>query len=151
MNEFNKILFPFWLAFAVTGILYTVMEQIRLKEVRCRQQWEHKGVEIKSIVDSCVDGHRFGLCVYFKSHFSPVEKWGNYLHWTEMVHLSRLEGIMLPNDSVYKPAGSFKFYVFKHRKKDSCIVVEVANDHTIDDWACKDCKDYYEMFNQSKK
>ncbi|MBO7597124.1 MAG: hypothetical protein J6T70_08795 [Bacteroidales bacterium] len=117
MKEFNKVLFPFWLAFAITIILFNIMEHIHQKEFRCRYEWQRKGVEINSIVDSCTYKHRSGLCVYFKSHFSPIDKWGSDLYWSEMSHLDELEGIVSPNDSIYKPAGSFKFYVFKHRKK----------------------------------
>ena len=151
MDDLKKILFPFWLACILTSVLYFVMDHLRYNEVRCRQEWEDYGVEIKSVVYSCADRHRFGYCVYFHSHFSPVEKWGNHMYWLKMSHLDALEGIVSPNDSVYKPAGSFNFYVYKHRNKDSCIVVEAHKNHIIDDWACKDCKDYYEMFNQSKK
>lgn len=151
MKELNKVLFPFWLAFAITIILFNIMEHIHQNEFRCRYEWQRKGVEIKSMVDSCAYRHRSGLCVYFKSHFSPIDKWGSDLYWSEMSHLDELEGIVSPNDSIYKPAGSSKYYIYKKGGLINFTVVEDNKETTPDDWACKDCKDYYEMFNQSKK
>ncbi len=32
--------------------------------------------------------------------------------------------IVAPGDSIYKPSGIFKYYIYKQSNKDSCIVLE---------------------------
>ncbi len=136
-DTFNRFLFPFWLAFALSIILYVLMNHKYQDEYKCRLSWQYKGLEVKSIVDSCHNVNRLGFVVYL--HTFPFQ----------IAHLYTIKSYVEPGDSIYKPAGSYSYYIYKKRELDSCIVVEDENMSIT--FYCKNCKDYYEMFNQSKK
>lgn len=99
----------FTLIFVITFIsMERYYENIR----GCRLDLQVKGIEIASVVDSCKKIHRTGYGIFLRTPSIHI------------YNLSNIDGKVAPGDSVYKPAGTMMFYVYKNSDTNNCICVQ---------------------------
>ncbi|MBR6179176.1 MAG: hypothetical protein IKQ70_15030 [Bacteroidales bacterium] len=119
---------------AIGSILLFVFIHFKEKQqerVWCEECRKVRDMEISAIVDSvftpfkCLDHITFNNGLTIDSYL------------TDLVYLYVSHG-----DSIYKPAGAFKYFIYKHSDPDSCIILERNYDCSYE---CNDCILYQEI------
>lgn len=93
----------------VLAIIFCTMWLKITREIECKEFWQLKCMEIKSVVDCC----EYKSSDYYVYLRNPKIR----------LNLMKFKDKISTGDYVYKPLGSFKFYIYKSSNKDSCRIV----------------------------
>jgi len=129
MRKYSIVIQVFVVCILIVFLIISIVSIYRTDNRSCNLCRETQNMSIAARVDSIYNELRLpgiiamsdGQCIY-ESFLSPP-----------------LSKMVIPGDSIFKPQGLFRYYVYKNANKDSCVVYDANYDC---DFECHDCANY---------